>query len=109
MKTVGLLTCPPGVTTLIDPVIAPAGTVAVIWVSESTVKVACFPHSKTTSVAPARLSPVMTTVAPAEPLGGEKLEICGVTRKILLLVSPPLDSVTVTRPVVAPAGTAAVR
>jgi hypothetical protein len=78
-------------------------------VSEFTVKAANFPHAKTTSVAPRRLLPVMTTLVPTGPLVGDKLEICGVTRKILLLVRVPLGVATVTEPVVAPAGTVAVK
>jgi hypothetical protein len=109
LKLVALPTLPPGVTRLIAPVIAPAGTVAVILVSESTVKVAFFPQAKTTSVAPVKDSPAITTVAPSEPLVGEKLRICGVTRKALLLVRVPPRVVTVTEPVAAPAGTVAFR
>jgi len=80
---------------LMAPFIAPAGTVAVILVSESTVKVAFFSQAKTTSVAPVKDSPLITTVVPAAPVVGEKLEICGVTRKILLLVRVPPGVVTV--------------
>ena len=51
----------------------------------------------------------MITVVPVMPSVGEKLEICGNTRKILLLVRVPPGVATVTEPVVAPAGTIAVR
>jgi hypothetical protein len=37
VKFVELEAVPPGVVTLIGPLVAPAGTVALIWVSESTV------------------------------------------------------------------------
>ena len=37
VKLPGLVAVPPGVVTLMVPVVAPAGTVAVIWVAESTV------------------------------------------------------------------------
>src|SRR5580693_7016616 len=89
VKTVGKSAFPPAVHTQITPVIAPAGTVAVIWVSEPTVKVAFFPLWKVTSVAPVKLLPVMVTVVPTGPLAGVKLKICGVTQKILSLVSLP--------------------
>ena len=46
---------------------------------------------------------------PAGPLGGLKLRSCGLTRNDWLLVSVPLGVVTVTKPVVAPAGTVAPR
>ena len=39
MKVPELVTVPPAVVITIFPVIAPVGTVAVTWVSESTVKV----------------------------------------------------------------------
>jgi hypothetical protein len=37
MKSLALVAVPPGVVTVISPVVAPAGTVAVIWVLELTV------------------------------------------------------------------------
>ena len=43
----------------------------------------------------------MVTTVPTEPLVGEKLVICGITRNILLLFSVPLEVVTVTGPVIA--------
>ena len=42
-KAVGLVAIPPGVVMVILPVFAPAGTVAVTWVSELTVKLAGLP------------------------------------------------------------------
>ena len=94
--------------TLILPLVPPTSTMAVICVSESTVKLICS-HPSVTPSAPVKRSPVMTTLVPTEPLGGEKLKICGLTRKTLLLFSVPLGVVTVTEPVVAPAGTVAAR
>jgi hypothetical protein len=55
-----------GVVTLIVPVVAPMGTVAVISVGESTVNDAEIPL-KVTLVAPERSVPRMTMVDPAVP------------------------------------------
>ena len=93
MKLARLATAPPGVTTWRSPFMAPAGTMAVIWVSESTVKLAFSPHEKTTSVAPARLSPVMVTAAPTGPLVGEKLRNSGRQISIGLHGKRCMDSV----------------
>ena len=49
------------------PVMAAAGTVALIWVAEFTVNEAALTPLKVTAVAPVRLAPVMTTVAPGKP------------------------------------------
>ena len=104
-----LTAVPPGVTIAILPVFAPVGTVAVICVSESTVKVVAFTPLNVTLVVPVKLVPVIVTGVPTGPLVGLKLRIAGVTRKTLLLVSVPPGVVTVTEPVVALAGTTAVR
>src|SRR6476469_4182382 len=60
--------------TVIGPVLAPAGTVVLIWVGEATVKVALVPL-KATAVAPVRLVPVIVTAVPAAPVVGLKLVI----------------------------------
>jgi hypothetical protein len=57
---------PPGVTTWTVPVVAPAGTVAVIKVGDFTVKVAVAPL-KVTLVAPVRSLPRILTAAPTAP------------------------------------------
>jgi len=57
---------------------------------------------------PVKLSPVITTLVPTGPLGGEKPEIVGVTRKATLLVNVPLGVFTLTLPVVASLGTVVV-
>ena len=80
MNTVGLLAVPPGVLTDIFPVTAPTGTVAVIFVSEFTVKTAAFPTLNVTLVAPVKLTPVIVTVLPTTPLDGAMLTMDGVTR-----------------------------
>jgi hypothetical protein len=62
------------------PVTAPVGTVAMICVSEVTgISVAATPPS-VTRVVFARLTPVIVTGVPSEPLDGERLAIYGVTR-----------------------------
>ena len=68
-----------------------------------------FTPPNVTLVAPVKLVPVIVTGVPTDPLVGLKLRIAGVTRNILLLVSVPPGVVTVTEPVVALAGTNAVR
>src|SRR5438132_10221555 len=69
VKLALLVAVPPGVVTLIGPVDAPAGTVAVIRVSLLTPKVAVVPLNFT-AVAPLRLLPVMVTLVPTGPLVG---------------------------------------
>ena len=108
VKFVVLVTPPPFVIMEIWPVAAPVGTVAVIWVSEFTVKEAEVP-SKATFVAWVRPAPVITTVVPTGPPGGLKVLIVGVTLNVCLLVSLLAPVVTVTGPVRAPDGTIAVR
>ena len=105
MKVALLVAVPPGVVTLIFPVFAPLGTVAVIFVYEFTLKLVALTPPKVTLVAPVKLWPLITTLVPGGPLVGEKLEICGVTRKFTLLVNVWLGVVTLTLPVVTPLGT----
>ena len=109
MKLPGLVSLPSGVVTLIVPSVAPAGTVAVIWVEESTVKPAAVPL-KLTAVAPPKSLPLIVTVVPTGPLVGEKPVTTGgiVTLKLPGLVSVPPGVVTLMVPSVAPAGTVAV-
>ena len=76
VKLVALVPVPEGVVTPINPLIAPAGTVAVIWVSELTVKVAEVPL-KVTDVAPVKLEPVIVTLVPVVPFVGMKPVITG--------------------------------
>jgi len=79
VKLVALVPVPLGVVTLIRPVVAVAGTVAVICVGESTVYTALAPL-KVTAVAPVKLLPVTTTlVVPTGPLVGLKLVTVGTT------------------------------
>lgn len=106
MKTPELVAAPPLVATEILPVVAPAGTIAVICESEFTVNVADVPL-KVTLVACVRAVPVIVTDAPIGPLGGEKVLIVGFTLNVTLLVKVVVPVVTVTVPVNAPAGTVA--
>src|SRR5262245_16693258 len=78
VKFVELEAVPPAVVTLITPVTAPVGTVAVIWVSETTVNEALMPP-KVTFVPPLKLFPVIVTNVPTGPLVGEKLVMEGRT------------------------------
>jgi hypothetical protein len=99
-----LAAAPAGVVTVILPVVASTGTVAVICIAELTVKVA-FATSKTTAVVPRRLLPVNTTLVPAGPLVGESPVIFGKGMKGKLLLAVPPGVVTAIFPVVASAGT----
>jgi len=101
-----LIPVPAGDNTLIGPVVAPAGTVAVIFLDELTTKVAAFPL-KLTAVAPLKLIPLMETDLPTGPLVGEKLVITGAAVKDPALVAVPAGVCTVIEPVVAPDGTTA--
>jgi hypothetical protein len=104
-----LVALPLGVVTPIEPVVAPAGTVAVIWLSELTVNRAVVPL-KSTPVAPAKPLPEIVTELPTGPLDGLKPLIAGgtVTVKLPELVPVPFGLVTLIAPLVAPTGTVAV-
>ena len=75
-------------------------------VSETTVKFAAAPL-KVTLEAPVKLVPVILTLNPGPPPVGSKLLIVGgkATVKLAGLVAVPPNVVTLTGPVVAPAGT----
>ena len=76
VKPDALVAVPPAVVTLIGPPVAPDGTVAVICVSELTVKLAPVPLN-VTELAPVNAEPVIVTDVPGGPLVGEKEEIVG--------------------------------
>jgi hypothetical protein len=59
--------------TTIFPVVAPVGTVAVIFVPDTTLKVVAGVPLKLTLVAPVRFAPVIVTIVPMGPLDGVKL------------------------------------
>ena len=74
-----------------------------------TVKVAALPLNAT-ALAPVKFVPVIVTLVPTGPLAGVKLVIVGalaLTVKLAELVAVPPGVVTLTGPVVAPAGTVA--
>jgi hypothetical protein len=78
VKVAVLFPVPPGVVTPMVPVVALAGTVAVIWVPvEFTVKLVVVPVPNRTEVAPVRFVPVITTLVPTAPLVGVKDVIVG--------------------------------
>jgi hypothetical protein len=107
VKFIELVPVPPGVVTLILPVTALTGTVAVICVAELITKLARTPPNRT-AVAPVKAVPVIVTDVPVRPLVGENEEIVGagtVTVKFVALVAVPPGAVTVIFPVVAPVGT----
>jgi len=95
-----------GVFTLIQPVSAPPGTVAVICVSEFTVKLAGT-RKKVTAVAPVKLVPVIVTVVPIVPLAGVNELMCGVMVKLAADAAEPKELVSVIGPLVAVLGTLA--
>src|SRR5581483_12470529 len=75
VKLLGLVARPPGAITVMRPVVAPVGTVTVIFVSELIVKELAFVPLKATTEAPVNPVPVRTTLVPTAPLVGEKLVI----------------------------------
>jgi hypothetical protein len=79
-------------------------------VSEVTEKIAAIPLNDT-AVVPVKFEPLMVTLVPAAPPVGVKLVIAGAlavtTVKLLALVAVPPAVVTLSGPVVAPAGTVA--
>lgn len=110
VKLDGLVTVPPGVVTLIVPVVVPVATTAAIVVAPDTVKLLAAVPWNLTAVAPFRLVPVMVTEVPIPPLVGVKLVIvgAGTTVKLDELVAVPPGVVTEIVPVVVPVATTAV-
>jgi hypothetical protein len=107
VKLLSLVLVPLEVVTLMEPVIAVAGTIALMVVGEMRVKDALTPPNLTALV-PLKLVPEMVTAVPAVPPAGEKLSIFGRTVKLLVLSIVFVEINTLIRPVVAPAGTMAV-
>lgn len=75
-KLAALVAVPSGVVTAINPVAAPLGTVAEIFVEELTVNVALTPLN-VTAVAPVNLVPEIVTPVPTGPVAGEKPVMVG--------------------------------
>src|SRR2546426_5875627 len=109
VKLAALLAVPAEVVTLIGPLEAPAGTVAVIAVAEFTVKLALVPLNSAAE-APVKSVPLIVTLVPTGPLAGVKLVTVGglMTVKLAALLAVPAEVVTLIGPLVAPAGTVAV-
>jgi hypothetical protein len=102
-----LVTVPADVVTEILPLVAPAGTVALILVALATVNTAPVPLNLT-ELALENPIPSIATAVPTLPLFGEKpvmVRPAPVTVKLMGLVPVPAGVVTVIRPEVAPAGT----
>jgi hypothetical protein len=78
VKLVELVDVPPGLITLIGPVVAPAGTVASIEVAEITEKLAMLPLNRT-KLAWEKLYPVIVTLVPAGPPVGKNPVMAGGT------------------------------
>ena len=72
VKLVALVAVPSGVVTEIDPLVAPAGTRAVIFVSLATLKLAAATPLKLTALAPLKPVPVRVTRLPTKPEVGVK-------------------------------------
>jgi hypothetical protein len=108
VKLVVLVAEPAGVVTLIGPVVAVDGTVAVIWVAEFTTNVAAT-LLNVTAVAPVKFVPVIVTDVPTGPnVGVNDVIVGGGTVKLVRLDPVPPGAVTLIGPVVAVAGTVAV-
>jgi hypothetical protein len=108
VKLVVLVAEPAGVVTLIGPVVAVEGTVAVIWVAEFTTNVAAT-LLNVTAVAPVKFVPVIVTDVPTGPnVGVNEVIVGGGTVKLVRLDPVPPGAVTLIGPVVAVAGTVAV-
>ena len=76
INEVALMAVPPAVITVIGPVVAPAGTCAVICAEVLTSKPAFTPLNRT-AVAPVKFAPEMVTLVPAGPAVGLKPKIEG--------------------------------
>jgi hypothetical protein len=110
VKLVAVKAVPPGVVTEMVPLPAAAGTVVLIWVALTTVKVAVAP-AKLTFVVAVKLVPIMVTGVPTGPLAGVKLVIVGgggITVKLVGETAVPPDVVTDTKALTAPVGTVVV-
>ena len=110
VKLPELVAVPPGVMTEICPVLAPAGTVAVICSSEMTVSPVRSVPFRVTAVAHVKPVPPIVTSVPTGPEAGENplIEGGGITVKLPELVAVPPGVMTEICPELAPAGTVAV-
>src|SRR5262245_34317329 len=95
-----LVALPLVVLTVILPVTAPTGTVAVIFVSAFTMYVAAT-SPNCTDVTFLNVRPRITTLVPGGPFSGVKLVMVGATSKFVTLVPVPDGVTTRIGPVVA--------
>jgi hypothetical protein len=106
---VALLTVPVGLVvlvTVIGPLVAPVGTVALSWVVDREVTVALVPSNFTTELE-LNPTPLIVTDVPAAALVGLRPVIDSATVKLVLLVAVPAAVVTEILPVTAPLVTTA--
>jgi len=75
-KVESLKSLPTGVVTPINPLVAPVGTVIMIWFESTTVNVVEAPL-RVTDVAPLKPVPLMVTEDPIAPASGLKLRMTG--------------------------------
>ena len=110
MNELLLVPVPVAVVTLISPLVAPPGTVALICASLATLNVVAAVPLNFTALAPEKPLPLMEMLAPTRPEAGEKLVTAGgtPTMKFVPLVPVPVAVVTEIVPVVALVGTVAV-
>src|SRR5205085_314297 len=104
-KLAALKAVPPAVTTETLPLVAPAGTTAVIWWSESTLGLVAATPPNLTAVTSVKPEPVIVTLVPTGPLPGLREVIFGSTRNVPALWPEPEGVTTVSLPVEASAGT----
>jgi hypothetical protein len=74
---VALVPVPLAFVTVIEPVLAPVGTAAVILVEESIVKLVAATPPNFTEVVPVKLVPLIVTEVPSPPLLGENEVMVG--------------------------------
>ena len=108
VKLVTLVALPSSVVTVMEPVGAPKGTVAVTVPELLTVNIAALPPNET-AVAPVKFVPVIVTPVPTGPVTGAKELMAGViVKRVVVTIDPLLGVVMLMRPVLAPAGTVVV-
>src|SRR5881275_3073418 len=76
-----LVAVPAGVVTLIGPLVAPFGTVGLIWLALAIVKLDDLPLN-VALLAPQRLLPLTVTAVPVRPDVGVKLEMVGAVNAV---------------------------
>ena len=77
VKMALLVAVPAGVVTLILPLVAPAGTLAVTFKLDTTVKLAALVLLNLTALTPFKFTPVIVTLVPTLPFSGLNDEIFG--------------------------------